>query len=468
VSRTKGHDELLAAHNRPEKEMTAREIALRVLKAVEEKKAYANLALNQMLEKYRPGKLDRSFTTELVYGVVRYLNTLDWVLGKFIKRSLKEQTPWVRNILRLGAYQIMYMDRVPASAACNESAVLARKYGHPGSVGFVNGVLRNLARNLHSIEFPHIEKDPVAHISLRYAHPEWMVKRWLSEYGREETIKLCQANNKPAPNTIRTNTLKISRRQLASRLLEEGLDVSETRFAPEGLNIGGFYSLGSLGSFQEGLFQVQDESSMLAGHALSPEPGAKVLDACGGPGGKTTHLAQLMQNKGKILSVDIHGHKLGLVRESCRRLGIRIVETKEADVRELAASYEGWADFVLVDAPCSGLGVLRRRPDAKWRKDKLQLSKLCELQLSILEAAARCVKAGGVILYAVCTITPEETTEVASEFLNKSGNFIRESLAGYLPEELFTAKDTDRSNIMLLPHIHGTDGFFMARFKKRV
>ncbi|OPZ74029.1 MAG: Ribosomal RNA small subunit methyltransferase B [Firmicutes bacterium ADurb.Bin456] len=445
---------------------SAREMALKVLIAVEEG-AFANIALSQVLEKYRPEKMERAFTTELAYGTLRSLNTLDWILGHFIKKPLQSQTRIVRNILRLSVYQLMYMDRVPPSAACNEGAGLARKYGHPGSVRFVNGVLRTVARQRGEINYPSLLDNPIGHITLRYSHPAWMVERWLKEFGLDGTIALCRTNNEPAPNTIRTNTLKITRGGLVERLKREGLSVSETIHAPEGLKIEGFYSLGFLPSFQEGLFQVQDESSMLASRALMPVPGSFVVDACSAPGGKTTHLAQLMGNRGLILGVDVHIHKLALIRENCRRLGIEIVQGRVGDARALPEELTGQAGFVLVDAPCSGLGVLRRRPDARWRKNPEDLPAIVKLQAEILEGASRCVKEGGVMVYSTCTLLREENAGQVENFLASHPEFALEDLSGFLPGVLDLEGTLTNGYLQVYPHLHGMDGFFIARLRKK-
>ncbi|OPY57194.1 MAG: Ribosomal RNA small subunit methyltransferase B [Pelotomaculum sp. PtaU1.Bin035] len=447
--------------------ISARELALKVLIAVEREEAYANLALGHALEKYRPGKLDRAFATELTYGTLRSLNTIDWVLARFSKKPLKSQTAALRNILRLGVYQLMFMDRVPPSAACDEGAEMARRHGHPGLVKFVNGVLRNISRQVGEIKFPEIEHNPIEHISLRYSHPAWLVERWLNQFGLEETAALCRANNEPAPNTVRTNTLKLTRAGLAARLSEEGLTVRETNFAPEGINIEGFFTINSLAAFREGLFQVQDESSMLAGTALMPCPGACVLDSCSAPGGKTTHLAQLMENRGEILAVDIYPHKLKLIKENCDRLGVSIVRGLARDARELPEQLREWADFVLVDAPCSGLGVLRRRPDARWRKAPGQIPAIVQIQAGILAGAARCLKKGGVLVYSTCTTTPEENLGQVEDFLARQPDFELEDLTPFLPDNLDFKGTMARGYLEILPHLHGIDGFFISRMRKK-
>ena len=445
--------------------ITAREIALHILKAVEADGAYANLALNRALEAYRPTKLDRAFATELAYGTLRTLNTLDWITARFLKQPLGAQTVWIRNILRLGVYQLFYMDKVPPGAACNEAVELAKKFGTPGAVRFVNGVLRNIARQKDQIEFPAFQEDPVAHISLKYSHPTWMVERWLTEFGPENTVALCRANNTIPPNTVRTNTLKISREALSDRLTQEGLSVRQTEFAPDGLQIDGFLSIRSLPAFQHGLFQIQDESSMLVAHAVNPAHGSRVLDVCSAPGGKTTHMAQLMQNEGTIQALDIHPHKLDLVAENCRRLGITNVETRLLDGRDLPGPFAAWADYVLVDAPCSGLGVLRRRPDARWRKEPGQISGLVRLQESILAGAAQCVRPGGVLVYSTCTITYEENLGQVLGFLAHHPDFALEDLRPFMPAGL--GEKTAQGYLEIYPHIHNMDGFFIARMRRK-
>lgn len=446
------------------KKLSARELALQVLVAVETRDAFANLALRSLLDRENPGRLDRAFATELVYGTLRSLNTLDWVLVQFLAKPLKKQTPVIRNILRMGVYQILYMDRVPDSAACNESANLARHHGHPGVVKFVNGVLRNIARRKNSISFPDSNEDPVKFIALKYSHPDWMVRRWLDMLGFEETVELCRANNQSAPITVRTNTLKITREELADRLRNEGLTVTPTLYAPEGIKLEGVYAPGDLNAYKEGLMQVQDESSMLVAHALAPEPGAKVLDMASAPGGKTTHLAQIMGNEGKIVACDIYAHKLELVRDNYRRLGITIIETCEGDARELSRRFKDWADYVLLDAPCSGLGVLRRRPDARWRKNEGQIKELKSLQREMVDEAARCLVPGGVMVYSTCTLTEEENIDLIKKFLATHDDFQLMSLQGYLPAQL---GDLHKGYIQLLPHKHHTDGFFIARLQKK-
>lgn len=452
------------------KKKNARDMALELLYAVLEEGAYSNIALNRVLEKYQPEKIDRGFITELAYGTLRTLNTLDWVLARFLKQPIGKLPAWIRNILRMGVYQILYMAKVPDSAACNESVNLAKNHGHAGTVKLVNGVLRNVVRSRDQIAYPDIDKDPVQSISLRYSHPEWLVARWVEEFGASDAEKLCQANNEIPPNAVRTNTLKTSRAELQKDLAGEGIDSREGSFAPETLVIDGFKSVGAIAAHRTGLFMVQDEGSTLVGHAVNPVPGSLVIDACSAPGGKSTHLAQLMKNQGRIISCDIHSHKMKLIEENAARLGITIIEPVVMNAAELDRHCREKADYILVDAPCSGLGVLRRRPEIRWRKQPKEITELHRLQLQILLSAAKCLKDGGIMVYSTCTVTHEENIDVINEFLQQCGDFQLDSLVGHLPEGLRQMPGTEtltKGYIQFFPHVHGTDGFFIARLKKR-
>jgi 16S rRNA (cytosine967-C5)-methyltransferase len=448
---------------------TAREIALKVLYQIDVEDTYANIAVREALNSYSLNSLDRGLMTEIVYGTTRARNTIDWFLDQLLSKGIKKVTPWIRNILRLGIYQLYYLDKIPVSAAVNESVKLAKKYGHAGTVKLVNGVLRNFERKKRNFKFPDLKEKTVEHISLKYSHPEWMVKRWLKEFGVEATIELCLANNRPAVNSVRTNTLKITRKGLKEELQRVGVTCQESFFTPEGLIIEGFNSLDGLEAFQKGLFILQDEGSMVISHLLAPKAQEFVIDACAAPGTKTTHLAQLKNNEGKILACDVYQHKLGLIEDNCKRLGITSVEISLTDAREIGSRYLGQVDCLLVDAPCSGLGVLRRRPDSRWKKSLEQLKQLKKLQLEILNGACDCLKPGGALIYSTCSIAPEENIEVVREFLETKPNFKPDSLGNYLPFPLEREEDrkaVKEGFIQLLPHIHGTDGFFAARIIK--
>ncbi|MGO0122886.1 16S rRNA (cytosine(967)-C(5))-methyltransferase RsmB [Desulfothermobacter acidiphilus] len=447
--------------------VSARELALRVLYAVDVEGAYGNLALTSVMRRYQPQGPERSLLTELCYGTLRRLNTIDWVLAKFIKRPLCEQNPWIRNILRLTVYQILYLDRIPPAAATNEAVELAKKYAPTSMTGFVNAVLRRVVQRKDQISFPDLQQDPVDHVALKYSHPTWLVKRWLQEFGLEETISICEANNQPAAATLRTNLLRTSREELMERLRKEAdLRVSPTRYAPEGIRVQGFFDLQHLPAYHEGLFYIQDESSMLAAHALAPASGAFVLDVCGAPGGKATHLAELMRDSGRILVLDVYAHRLSLVVANARRLGLKSVETLQADVRSINVQFAGQADYVLADVPCSGLGVLRRKPDIRWRKEPNIFSSLITLQQEILDSASACVRPGGVLLYCTCTLGEAENLEQIRHFLARHPEFMLEDLLPFLPRALDREGTLRHGYIQIMPY-QGMDGFFLARLRRK-
>ena len=439
--------------------ISARGLAFQVLQDVFADAAYANIALSKRLNDASLSPIDRRFATELVYGTIKACGTLDWMLGHFIKRPLGQTDPLVVNILRLGMYQLRFLDKVPPSAAVNEAVNLAKKHAHPGASGFVNAVLRSVIREPERIRYPNIDKDPVRGIALRECHPEWLVRRWLKQIGPEETLALCRFNNSQPPLSLRTNTLKISRDELLAKLLASGAEAEGSLLAPEGIVC---RRLGDepLQYIRTGLCQAQDESSMLVAHVVAPRPGETVIDACAAPGGKSTHLATLMQNRGRVLAGDIHAHKIPLIEDNQRRLGLSIIEAKQLDATQLHTTLTNQADRVLVDAPCSGLGVLRRRPDARWRKED-SLQGLPTLQTAILSSAAQCVKPGGVLVYSTCTLEQAENEAVVTRFLDGNPQFVLDETGSFLPTP------RNEKMITLWPQRDGTDGFFIARMVRK-
>jgi 16S rRNA (cytosine967-C5)-methyltransferase len=444
-----------------------RETALQILSILSTGRGRARNILDRTIREQRLVDPDKSFLTELVYGTIRWRGNLDWMMGQFIPNSkLKKLQPEIVEILRLGLYQLFFLDSVPDHAAVNESVRLAKKHGYDGVSGLVNAVLRRAIRDRSRISYPDVQSDPVGHTSARYSHPKWMVRRWIERYGVNETIQLCSANNLRAPLYIRTNILKTSRDHLINSLQEDGATATASCNLSESINaIELPSSINKLSSYRLGWFQVQDESSMLASHILDPRPGDIVIDACAAPGGKTTHIAELMQNRGKILAFDTDARRLPLVLKSCQRLGITIVKALEADTRNLDNRLPvEKADRVIVDAPCTGLGVLRRNVEARWRRTPDQLGKFPELQYAILASAARHVKPGGVLVYCTCTIEPEENQQVVARFLSTHSQFQAESVLPFLPAELrVKCLVTEEGYMQTYPHLHDMDGFFAAR-----
>lgn len=439
----------------------ARDLALKIIHDVHEGEAYANVVLAQYLRKSDVDGRDRRFVTELVYGTVRARGTLDWIIRKYVARPLSKLDSMILDILRMGVYQLKYMDKVTEPAACNESVELAKQYGNSGSVKFVNGVLRTMIREPEKADFPIGQGKATTALALEEMHPEWMVRRWIKEFGYGEAELLCQFDNRQPPLCLRTNTLQTSRSELLLALLSYGVEAHASDIVPEGIILDAHDGLDNLIPLQQGYAQVQDESSMLVAHVVDPQPNELILDICSAPGGKATHMAALMKDMGRIIALDIYDHKLQRVQENAQRLGITCIETVNMDARDAWKEYAGRADKVLVDAPCSGLGVLRRKVDSRWRKTPEMLKELPKLQLEILRSGAASVKTGGILVYSTCTIAREENQDVIKSFLEGADNFELLNAGQRLPII------RDEEMVQLYPQRDGTDGFFIACMRRK-
>ena len=443
---------------REEKIDRVRELAMQVLQRVHAADAYANVALAETLREVQLSERDRRFLTELVYGVTKAGASLDYMIGRYVA-DLRKAQPAIRELLRLGFYQIFCMDRVPPSAACNTAVELAKKHGRRGAESFVNGVLRAALREPERAAFP--DGRDARSLALRTWHPQWMVERWIRTYGYERTEELCRCNNTSAPLSMRVNTLRTNRDALMEQLAAAGAQVRASAWVPDGIVLDAHGALDELAALREGLAQVQDESSMLVAHILGAEPGMTVIDACAAPGGKTTHIAQRMENRGRILAFDIYEEKIRRIERNAKRLGISIIEAHLSDACEIGAVYAGQADRVLVDAPCSGLGVLRRKPDARWKKSARDAKTLPSLQHAILESAAQTVKKGGVLVYSTCTMEECENAAVVNAFLETHTDFALEEMGRFLP-----VQKTAERMVQIMPEADGPDGFFIARMRR--
>ena len=441
---------------------TARGAAALVLRMVLDDGAYTNIALNQYLRGSRLSDLDRRLATELVYGTVKALGTLDWYLAQCVTRPLDKVAPEILCILRMSAYQLLYMERIPASAACNEAVKLTRSVSHEGSAKFVNGVLRGLLRKQEAgeLSFPEEGEDDAGYLSLKYYHPRWLVKRWLGPWGREGTERLLAFDNSAAPVCLRVNTLVTTREQLLQALAEAGAQVHASAWSADGIVCEKLPSLHALMAALPKHFYIQDESSMLVAPLLAAAPGMRVLDLCSAPGGKTTHIAQLMQNKGEIIACDVHEHKLELIAENAKRLDITCIEPLLNDATVERSEWLGAFDRVLVDAPCSGMGVLRRRAEARWRKQRKDLKLFPPLQLAILEQAAKYVKNGGRMVYSTCTIEQSENHYLVEEFLAKHPEWQRVPFVHPRTGEEVT-------ELQLLPQVDEIDGFYICVLERK-
>ncbi len=431
-----------------------RDVALDVLLEATERGAYLDRALGMALEKYRYlAKRDRAFLTRLAEGTVQRMIEIDYVLGAASSVPVKKMRPVVRAILRLAAYQLLYMDSVPDSAACNEAVKQAKRRGFSKLSGYVNGVARAVARGRGAFFYPDAEKEPVPSLSVRYSMPEWIVSRLAGDLGMERAGEVLAALMGDAPLTARVNESRVTREELIGRLRGEGIEARPAAVpghpsARCAISLSGVDRLAGLSSFREGLFYVQDVSSMAASLAADPPEGAFCVDVCAAPGGKSLHLAQLAGEGGRVLARDASAEKAALIMENAARLRVSGVSASVFDAEEFDASLEGRADVVMADLPCSGLGVLRRKVDIKYRLTKESVASLAAMQRRILSNAARYVRQGGVLLYATCTISREENEDNVAWLLGENPEFSLEE-----QRQIFPGED-------------GGDGFFYARMRR--
>jgi len=439
----------------------SRRVALNILNNVESNGAYSNIEINRAIGQEKLSQIDKALMTQLVYGVLEYKYTIDWIVTKFSSIKINRISIPILNIIRMGIYQLLYLDKIPDYSAVNESVSLAKKFGHSGSVKFVNGILRTVSREKDNIQFPSKKEDIVKYMEIQYSHPRWIVEKLLNQYGSQVTEDILRSNNQKNNLTLRVNTIKTNRISLIETLLKKGWtvfegDLEESIIVDKGINI--FDSE----EFKKGLFFVQDQSSMLVSKVLDPKPGQMVIDCCSAPGGKSTHMAQLMENRGKIIARDIYKHKLNLILDNCNKLSIDIVDTQLFDAMKLDASMDGKADAVLVDAPCSGLGIISKKPEIKWNKNADDIEAISKLQLKILETNSSLVKKNGVLVYSTCTILDQENHNVMKEFLDRNKNFKTVDISNYIRESVYSQTSTD-GYIQILQTRENFDGFFIAK-----
>lgn len=440
------------------KETDSREIALDILIEILERSGYSHIILRQALNKYQYlDKPERAFISRITEGTVEYLLQIDYVIDSFSNTKVKKMKPVIRTILRMSVYQLLYMDRVPDSAVCNEAVKLAVKRKFTGLKGFVNGVLRNISRNKESLSWPDD--------SVRYSMPDWIVSMWEDTYGKETAVSMMESFLKNNKTTVRCNFARASKAEILKSLQEQGVNVTESGISEGVLYLENYDYLEGLAAFNNGLIQVQDLSSTFVGEAADPKEGDYIIDVCGAPGGKSIHMADKLHGTGMVEVRDVTEYKVSLIQENIDRCGFENIRTKIQDALVLDQESIEKADIVIADLPCSGLGIIGRKPDIKYRLKPEDLDSLATLQREILSVVQSYVKPGGKLVFSTCTINKKENEENVQWFLNQYP-FESVDLTGKLGDQL--AADTMKQGyIQLLPGIHPCDGFFLSAFIKR-
>jgi 16S rRNA (cytosine967-C5)-methyltransferase len=443
-----------------------REIAFDILNDILEKGSFSHTVMaNTLSQNQHLKKQDRAFITRLCEGTLERIITLDYLLNQYSSVKVSKMKPVIRNILRMGLYQIKYME-IPPSAACNESVKLAKKRGFTGLSGFVNGVLRSIIREPDKAKLPEESKDKVLYLSITYSFPDWLIREWMNQYDYDIVKQMLEGFLDSSKETsIRCNLNKITVSELKEELAQSQVKISEGEYLPYALKISEYNYLNQLTPFLNGCFQVQDESSMLVGELAKANPGDYVIDVCAAPGGKTLHIAETMEGSGHVEARDVSQHKVTLIEDNIKRLSYKNITARVWDALILDEESVSKADLVIADLPCSGLGVIGKKPDIKYNMTAEKQKSLVQLQREILKVVTQYVKPGGILMYSTCTIHPGENEENVT-WLLEHFDFEPESLEDVLPPKLksLTAK---KGYIQLLPGIHGTDGFFIARLKKK-
>lgn len=439
--------------------MNAREIALKVLYDIEKNDNYSNISINKHFRDVKLSDQDRGLATEIIYGVVENKYYLDYIIDKLSKIKAKKLSIYVKILLRMGIYQIVFLDSILDHAAVNETVNLCKKYDKRSS-GFVNAILRNVIRNKDSV-IELDDSDTIMYLATKYSYQPWIIKNWVNAFGKEFTEDLLEANSEKSSLYIRTNTIKTNREELMKLLEENDIKCSKVSLAEEAIKVENLKNIENNKYFKDGLFTVQDISSMMVGKVINPKEDSLVLDVCSAPGGKTTHLATLMNNTGKVVARDIFDHKLKLIQNTVDRLGLTNVEVQKSDASVIDENCIDKFDYVLADVPCSGLGIIRRKPEIKY-KEKAELKDLPDIQNTILENASKYVRVGGSLVYSTCTIQDAENINVVSNFLDKNDNFELVPI----DEVNVDLDNEEKGYLKIYPNIHGMDGFFIAKFKR--
>lgn len=442
-----------------------REITFNILLRIEKDQSYSHLLIDQAIQKNELIRKDARLLTEIVYGTVQRQMTLDYFINSFIR---KNQTidHWVRVLLRMSIYQMTYLDRVPSYAVIHEAVEIAKAHGHRGIGSFVNGLLRSVQRQ--GIPDLNEIKDKTKRLSIATSHPLWLVNRWVQMYGFALTEKMCHANLKQKQISVRVQPLKITREKAIEQLKKCNIRARESLFSNQGIVIEEGNVL-QTDLFKEGYITIQDETSMLVSEMLTVKPKMHVLDTCSAPGGKVTHIAELMNNEGKIHAYDLHQRKLNIVDQRQKQLDLSIIKTKQGDARNLREKYEENSfDRILIDAPCSGLGVVQSKPDIKYSKQQEDIERLAEIQLNMLKEVAPLLKEEGRLIYSTCTVDREENENVIKNFLHITDEFVvDQQFFTELPIFLQQSPGMSKWGLQIFPHSFQTDGFFLTRIKRK-
>jgi 16S rRNA (cytosine967-C5)-methyltransferase len=434
--------------------------AVKILNRIDRSDAYLDKLLDAELRSDDMNELDKGLMNEIVTGVVRWQMKLDWVLTGFFHGNFTKAETNIKNALRVALYQILFLDKVPQSAAVNEGVEFIKRLRGQKVADLVNAVLRNIIRNLENIRYPDPNEDRIRHLAVIESHPLWLVNKWVARFGYDEAKKLLSANNRRPDLTLRVNRLKIVQDYFLSQLNQMQVQYTRSTVLDCFVRVQHMAGIGSSEMFRQGFFSVQDESGGLAVQLLDPKPGERIIDLCSAPGGKTTFIGELMKNTGEIVSIDRYETRLNLVKKAVQRLGISITQFVVADATTVQVPQ---ADKILVDAPCSGLGVLAKKPDAKWRREPDDIRDLVKLQRAILENAATLVKPAGLIVYSTCTTEPEENSGVIRDFLAGHPEFVLEPAGELVPKEVLSPE----GYIETFPHRQAMDGSFAVRLRKQ-
>jgi 16S rRNA (cytosine967-C5)-methyltransferase len=434
--------------------------AIKILNRVERSDAYLDRLIEAEMRSDEMNELDKGLMNEIVTGVIRWKMKLDWVLTGFFHGNFTKAETNIKNALRVALYQIQYLDRVPHPAAVNEAVEFIKRLRGQKAADLVNAVLRNIIRNLDNIRYPDPEEDRVRHLAVIESHPQWMTRRWVDRFGYDEAKRLMEANNSIPDLSLRVNRTKADLAYFLSLLEKHQIQYQRSKYIDYFVRVQHMAGIGSSELFQQGYFALQDESAGISVLLLDPKPGERIIDLCSAPGGKTTFAGELMKNQGEIIAVDRYETRLNLVRNACRRLGITNVHPVADDGTTISVPP---ADKVLVDAPCSGFGVLSKKPDAKWQRDIDDIQKLARLQSALLDNAARLVRGGGALVYSTCTIECEENLDQIKDFLQRHSEFSIEPANAFVHEDLIGVD----GSVQTFQHKHGMDGSFSIRLRKQ-